>query len=99
MSGGFCSSPSPVKHASNRTTDGAGLWTGTVLAGLRYMIQPMTAGEFTNSLSLSGTTATVQFRKFKSGGLGITLGTLLDVQAFEATSGVVNFNLIGCEDI
>lgn len=98
MSGGFVFSASPVKHASQRTTDSTGLWTGTVLPGLRYWVQPMTAGEFTNSLSITGSTATIQFKKFKAGGLGITLGTLLSVQAFEDVSGAVVFNLVGAED-
>lgn len=92
------STPSPVKHTSSKATDANGAWSGSVIAGLRYWVQPMTAGEFANSMSLSGSTLTVNFRKFKASGLGITLGTLLSVQAFEDTSGVVNFNLFGSED-
>lgn len=99
MSGGATfPASSPVKHAAQRTTDGAGLWSGTVIPGLRYWVQPMTAGEFTNSLVVTGSTATVQFKKFKAGGLGITLGTLLSVQAFEDVSGAVTFNIVGSED-
>jgi len=98
MSGGSIFSPSPVKHASQKTTDSSGFWTGTVIPGLRYWVQPMTAGEFANALTVTGSTATVQFKKFKSGGLGITLGTLLSVEAFEPTPGTVVFNLVGAED-
>lgn len=88
---------SPIKHCSSRTTDGTGVWTGTVVSGLKYWVQPYTAGEFANSISLSGSTLTVTFRKFKASGLGITLGTLLSVSAFEDVSGAVDFNLIGSE--
>lgn len=98
MSACYTFQNNPVKHASQRTTDGAGAWTGTVLSGLRYWVQPMTAGEFANSLTVTGTSATVTFKKFKAGGLGITLGTLLSVQAFEDVTGTVVFNLIGSED-
>lgn len=96
MSGGTASSP--IKHVSNRTTDANGLWSGAVKSGLRYWVQPTTTGEFANTMSVSGATASIAFRKFKTGGLGITLGTLLSVQAFEDTSGIVNFNLFGAED-
>lgn len=98
MSGGVIFASTPIKHASQRTTDGNGLWSGTVLPNLRYWVQPMTAGEFANSLTIVGSTATVQFKKFKTGGLGITLGTLLSVQAFEDVSGAVTFNIVGSED-
>jgi len=98
MSGGIIFASNPIKHAAQKTTDINGLWSGTVLPGLRYWVQPMTAGEFANSLTISGSTATVQFKKFKAGGLGITLGTLLSVQAFEDVSGTVTFNIVGSED-
>lgn len=68
------------------------------MAGLRYWVQPMTAGEFANSMTITGNNATVTFRKFKTDGLGITLGTLLTVSVFEASSGSVDFNLFAAED-
>lgn len=99
MSGGVIQAPvKPVKLVGAYTTNATGTWTGTVMAGLRYWVQPMTAGEFANSMAIVGSTATVTFRKFKSGGLGITLGTLLSVSVFEDTSGAVDFNLFAAED-
>lgn len=86
-------------YVANLNTDANGLLSWTIPnTSWRYHIQPMSAGEFTNNLTLVGTTMTVQFKKFKAGGLGITLGTLLSVTAFEDTSGVVNFNVIGAPD-
>ena len=97
--GDFWGTPdNDILYCKQLSTDANGTWSGTVMAGIRYWVQPMTVGEFTNSLTVSGSTATVQFRKFKTGGLGITLGTLLTVTAFEDTRGVVTFNLVGCED-
>ncbi len=89
---------SPVRFVGTFTTDASGAWSQAMMAGVRYLVQPMTAGEFANSVALSGSTLSVQFRKFKSGGLGITLGTLLTVTAFEDSPGVVNFNLFAAED-
>lgn len=88
----------PVKLVGAYTTNSSGTWTGPVMAGLRYWVQPMTAGEFANSMTLVGSTATVTFRKFKASGLGITLGTLLSVSVFEDNSGAVDFNLFAAED-
>lgn len=89
----------PVKLVGAYTTNSSGIWSGPLVASLRYWVQPMTAGEFANSLTLSGGNGTVTFRKFKTDGLGITLGTLLTVSLFEASSGVVEFSLFAAEDI
>lgn len=100
MSGGTLFPPvKPVKLVGAFQTNASGTWTGTMMSGLRYWVQPMTAGEFANSVSLSGSNVTVQFKKFKAGGLGITLGTLLTVTAFEDTPGAVDFNLFAAEDM
>lgn len=85
----------PARYAKQFTTDANGAWSGTVPVGMLYKVQPMTAGEFNSSCSLAGTTCSVTFRKFKTSGLGITLGTLLTVSAFEDNSGAVTFNLTG----
>lgn len=99
MSGGMIQAPvKPVKLVGAYTTNSNGTWTGTVMAGLRYWVQPMTAGEFANSMVIAGNSATVTFRKFKPSGLGITLGTLLSVSVFEDNSGPVEFNLFAAED-
>lgn len=99
MSGGMIQAPvKPVKLVGAYTTNASGTWTGTVLSGLRYWVQPMTAGEFANSMTIAGSTGTVTFRKFKASGLGITLGTLLTVSAFEDSPGSVDFNLFAAED-
>lgn len=97
MPGNFEMAPALAapRYAKQFSTDGNGQWSGTVPAGMLYKVQPMTTGEFNNSCSLSGTTCTVAFRKFKTSGLGITLGTLLTVSAFEDVPGVVVFNLTG----
>ena len=100
MSGGVVQAPvKPVKLVGAFTTDNTGTWSGQVLSGLRYWVQPMTAGEFANSMTITGGTGTVKFRKFKPDGLGITLGTLLTVSAFETSPGPVEFNLFAAEDI
>lgn len=84
-----------IQYAKNVNTDSNGSWSGALpVTGLAVQVQNRTAGEFANSVSVVGTTATVTFRKFKSAGLGITLGTLLTVSAFEDVSGVVNFDII-----
>lgn len=95
----FWGTPSPVRYVQQITTASDGTWTAQVIAGLRYWVQPMTAGEFANSMQLNGATASGSFKKFKSGGLGITLGTLLTVTAFEDSPGPVTFNLIGASDL
>lgn len=41
--------------------------------------------------------ATVTFRKFKTDGLGATIGTLLTVSIFEASPGVVTYDVLGVE--
>lgn len=89
----------PVKLVGSYTSNSSGTWTGTVIAGLRYWVQPMTAGEFANSLTLNGSTLTVNFRKFKTDGLGITLGTLLTVSLFEPSPGAVDFSLFAAEEL
>ncbi len=91
--------PKPVKLVGSYTSNASGVWSGTVMAGLKYWVQPMTAGEFANQIGLSGNTLTVTFKKFKASGLGITLGTLLTVSAFEDTPGPVDFNLFAAEDL
>jgi hypothetical protein len=84
-----------IKYAANISTDANGAWAGVLPeANLAVTIQNRTAGEFANSVSVTGTSITVGFKKFKSTGLGITLGTLLSVSAFEDVSGVVNFDII-----
>jgi hypothetical protein len=88
----------PVKLVGTYTSNASGVWSGTINPALRYWVQPMTAGEFANSLAIAGNQLTVSFRKFKAGGLGITLGTLLTVTAFEDTPGQVSFNLFGAEE-
>lgn len=97
MPGHFELAPAQVapRYAKQFSTDANGQWSGQVPAGMLYTVQPMTTGEFNNSCSLAGTTCTVAFRKFKTSGLGITLGTLLTVSAFEDASGIVVFNLTG----
>lgn len=95
----FWGTPSPVKYVQQITTAADGTWSANVIAGLRYWIQPISVGEFANSMQLTGSVATGTFKKFKTGGLGITLGTLLTVEAFEASSGPVTFNLIGASDL
>lgn len=100
MSGGAMFPPvKPVKLVGAFTTDATGTWSGSVIDGLRYWVQPMTAGEFANSMTIAGGTGTVKFRKFKADGLGITLGTLLTVSAFEVSPGPVSFNLFAAEDM
>lgn len=83
-----------VKRAWNYNTNSSGVWTGSIPSGASVIfVTPRTPGEFNNSISITGETCTVTFRKFKSAGLGITLGTLLSVSVFETTPGVVNFDL------
>lgn len=88
----------PVKLVGTFTSTASGVWSGPVTAGLRYWVQPMTAGEFANSLALAGSTLTVTFKKFRAGGLGLNLGTLLSVSIFEDSAGSVSFNLFAAED-
>lgn len=71
-----------------------------LIAGIRYWVQPIGAGAFFNdSLSLSGTTLNGSFKQANTGGLGITLGTLLTVQAFNTPSAPVTFNVYAAEDM
>lgn len=89
-----------VQYAKNLTTDANGLWSGTLPStGLRVAVQSRTPGEFANQVTITGTAISVQFRKFKTAGLGITLGTLLTVSAFEDNSGVVNFDIIATKTV
>lgn len=84
-----------VKRAWNYTTNSSGVWSGTIPADTTVLtVTPRTAGEFLSAVSLNGTTLTITFRKFKTAGLGITLGTLLTVSIFEDSPGTVNFDLI-----
>ena len=100
MSGGATfPTPKPVKLVGSYTTNSSGSWTGQVMSGLRYWVQPMTAGEFANSLTMAGSDLTVTFKKFRTGGLGLNLGTLLSVSIFETSSGAVDFNLFAAEDL
>lgn len=92
----FWYAPDPVMFSKNLTTDASGLLSFTIpRADLVLNIQPRTAGEFENSLTQVGLSVTVQFRKFKTAGLGITIPTLLTVSAFEDSPGVVNFDVTG----
>lgn len=85
-----------IKYADNHTTNASGLLAVTLpRPDLILTVQPRTAGEFANSISMAGNVATIQFRKFKPSGLGITLDTLLTVSSFEESSGVVNFDIVG----
>lgn len=89
-----------IVYARTLSTDVNGSYVGTLpQAGLIVTVQPVTVGEFTNAVALVGTGVTVNFRKFKSAGLGITLGTLLTVSAFEESSGTVQFHLIACKSV
>lgn len=83
------------RYAKSFTTSASGVWSGSVPTGMLWRVQPMTAGEFNNSISVSGTTCTVTFRKFRTGGLGLNIGTLLSVSIFEDSPGAVVFNLFG----
>lgn len=84
---------------ANYTTNSSGVLAVTVpAAALRFQINPTTAGEFLSQRSRAGNILTITFRKFKTGGLGITLGTLLSVSVFEDSPGVVNFDLLGTKD-
>lgn len=71
-----------------------------MVAGLRYWVQPVGSGAFLqDTLGLSGTTLNGSFKQANTGGLGITLGTLLTVQAFNAPAGPVTFNLFAAQDM
>lgn len=88
-----------VKYAkTGLLTNSSGVLAVTMpQAGLALSVLPRTTGEFAYNVAWSGLVATFTFRKFKSGGLGITLGTLLSVEAFEPSPGVVTFDIIGVE--
>ncbi len=88
----------PIKYVGTFTTNSAGAFSQALMSGVRYIVQPMTAGEFANSLSVAGNVVSIQFKKFRAGGLGLNLGTLLSVSIFEDMPGAVTFNLFAAED-
>ena len=90
----------PVKFVGAYTSNADGTFSiANMMAGLRYWVQPIGAGAFINdTFSVSGSTVSGSFKQANTGGLGITLGTLLTVQAFNAPSAPVTFNLFAAED-
>jgi hypothetical protein len=87
--------PEDVVYASNQTSDANGIWAGVVpYTGLVWSVLPRTPGDYTHQVDISGANVTVTFKQIK-GPLGLTLGTLLTATIFEASAGVVNFDLIG----
>lgn len=91
---------SPWRMIGQYTSNSDGTFSvSNLMAGIRYWVQPMGAGAFFNDmLSLSGTTVTGSFKQANTGGLGITLGTLLTVQAFATPTAPVVFNLFAAQD-
>lgn len=90
----------PMRMVGQFATAADGTFSLTnLIAGLRYWVQPIGAGAFFNdTLSLSGTTLSGSFKQANTGGLGITLGTLLTVQAFSAPTAPVTYNLYAAQD-
>lgn len=87
-----------VRKAGTYTTASTGIWTGTVPAGVRLAVVPRTANVM-GMASVSGTTATVAFTRVKSGGLGLTLGTLLTATILEPAVGEIVFDLIAVDAV
>jgi len=101
MSGGVVQAPvKPVKFVGAYTSNADGTFSiPNLMSGLRYWVQPVGAGAFINdTFSMSGTTLAGSFKQANTGGLGITLGTLLTVQAFNTPASPVTFNVFAAED-
>lgn len=102
MSGGVTSSlyNSPWRMVGQYTSNSDGTFSiANLMAGLRYWVQPVGAGAFINdTFSVTGNTVSGSFKQANTGGLGITLGTLLTVQAFNAPSAPIVFNLFAAAD-
>lgn len=89
--------PDNLVLAENVNTNSSGVYTRTVPeAGLVYQVLPRTDGDYSVRAVVSGSTLTVTCRRFKSGGLGLTVGTLLSGSIFEDTNGIVNIDVYGC---
>lgn len=102
MSSGVSSSlyNSPWRMVGQYTSNSDGTFSiPNLMAGIRYWVQPVGLGAFINdNLAVTGTTVSGSFKQANTGGLGITLGTLLTVQAFNAPSSPVVFNLMAASD-
>ena len=102
MSGGVSSGlyNSPWRMVGQYTSNADGTFSiSNLMAGLRYWVQPVGSGAFLNdTFAVSGNTVSGSFKQANTGGLGITLGTLLTVQAFNTPATPVVFNLFAAAD-
>lgn len=90
--------PDRIKFARTLTTNAQGIWSGKVPATATVLkVSPRTDAVLQESISQSGDTVTVRFRRLNTGGLNLTIGTLLTATILAQSVGVVTFDLEASE--
>lgn len=89
-----------LRYAKTLTTPASGVLTVTLpAANLELTVLPRTPGLLW-SVTTSGTSATITFQKLNTGGLGITLATLLSISILASGDvGPVVFDLLATDPI